>query len=161
MSRPIDVLEPITADAERGKRSPFKAVGARGFTLLELLVVLVILGLLASLVGPQVLKQLGSSKTKTAVLQIEELSSALDLYRLEVGGYPKSSKGLRALIEKPSDAPNWNGPYLTKKVIRKDPWGFEYHYVFPGENGEFDLFSLGADDQQGGEGENQDVVSWE
>ncbi|GGK84837.1 type II secretion system major pseudopilin GspG [Amphritea balenae] len=132
-----------------------------GFTLLELLVVLVILGLLASLVGPQVLKQLGSSKTKTAALQIEEYSAALDLYRLEVGRYPSANDGLEALIRKPSEAKNWNGPYLTKRVIREDPWGNSYHYRYPGEHGDFDLYSLGADGQEGGEGENSDVGSWQ
>ena len=133
----------------------------RGFTLLELLVVLVILGLLASLVGPQVLKQLGSSKTKSAMLQIEEYSAALDLYRLEVGRYPTTSEGLEALIKKNANARNWNGPYLTKKVIRNDPWGHVYQYRSPGEHGEFDLYSLGADNKEGGEGENQDVGSWQ
>lgn len=133
----------------------------RGFTLLEILVVLVILGLLASLVGPQVFKQLSSSKTKTAALQIEELSAALDLYRLEVGSYPSTSEGLQALIERPSSGSNWNGPYLKKKVIRDDPWGNAYEYIFPGEQGEFDLISYGADKKAGGEGENRDIVSWE
>jgi general secretion pathway protein G len=150
-----------TSIAGKGMSGYFAETRSKGFTLLELLVVLVILGLLASLVGPQVLKQLGSSKTKTAALQIAELSAALDLYRLEVGRYPKSSEGLKALIEKPSEAPNWNGPYLTKKVVRKDPWGFDYHFVSPGEHSEFDLFSLGSDNQEGGEGEKQDVLSWE
>ncbi|MBY4678550.1 type II secretion system major pseudopilin GspG [Marinobacterium arenosum] len=138
-----------------------KAKRSRGFTLLEILVVLVILGLLASLVGPQVFKQLGSSKTKTAALQIQELSAALDLYRLEVGSYPTSSQGLEALIEKPSGVNSWNGPYLKKSVVRKDPWGNDYQYRFPGEHGEFDLYSLGSDNQEGGDGEAQDVVSWE
>lgn len=132
-----------------------------GFTLLELLVVLVILGLLASLVGPKVLNQLSSSKTKTAALQIQELHSALDLYRLEVGHYPSSNQGLDALVSKPSGVENWNGPYLTKKVIRKDPWGHDYQYRYPGEHGDFDLYSLGADNKEGGEGEDQDVVSWQ
>ncbi|MGB2130712.1 MAG: type II secretion system major pseudopilin GspG [Marinobacterium sp.] len=136
-------------------------VRSAGFTLLELLVVLVILGLLASLVGPQVLRHVGSSKTKTAALQIEELSAALDLYRLEVGYYPSSQQGLDALLKAPSGASNWNGPYLKKSVIRKDPWGNDYHYRFPGEHGEYDLYSLGADDREGGDGENQDVRSWE
>lgn len=131
-----------------------------GFTLLEILVVLVILGLLASLVGPQVFKQLSSSKVKTASLQIEELSSALDLYRLETGRYPTTAQGLDALIERPSGVKQWNGPYLKKKVIRLDPWGNEYIYQFPGDHAEYDLYSYGADNVQGGEGENQDVVSW-
>jgi general secretion pathway protein G len=133
----------------------------KGFTLLELLVVLVILGLLASLVGPQVIKQIGGSKVKTAALQIEEFATALDLFSLEVGRYPKTEEGLEALIEKPSAARFWNGPYLKKKVIRQDPWGNEYIYRSPGEHGAYDLVSLGADGNEGGEGENADVVSWE
>lgn len=133
----------------------------RGFTLLELLVVLVILGLLASLVGPQVLKQVGGSKSKAAALQIEEFGTALDLFHLEVGRYPSSQEGLEALIQKPGNARFWNGPYLKKKVIRQDPWGNGYSYRSPGENGDYDLYSLGADNRDGGEGEDADVVSWE
>ena len=133
----------------------------RGFTLLELLVVLVILGLLAGLVGPQVMKHVGSSKTKTAQLQIEELVTALDVYRLEVGGYPTSNEGLQVLVQKPASAEKWNGPYLRKSVVPKDPWGQEYHYRFPGQNASYDLYSLGADNREGGDGENTDVVSWQ
>ncbi len=132
-----------------------------GFTLLEILVVLVILGLMASLVGPQVFKQLSGSKTKAAALQIQELSAALDLYRLELGSYPTTEMGLEALITKPRNLDNWNGPYLKKSVIRKDPWGNDYQYRSPGENGEFDLWSLGADNREGGDGENRDVHSWD
>lgn len=133
----------------------------QGFTLVELLVVLAILALLAGLVGPQVMKFLGSSKTKTAKLQIEELSGALDLYRLEVGRYPTSNEGLDSLVQKPSDSANWNGPYLKKPQVPKDPWGFEYHYRAPGEHGAFDIYALGADNAEGGDGENQDVFSWQ
>jgi general secretion pathway protein G len=136
-------------------------VHRRGFTLIELLVVLVILGLLAGLVGPRVIKHLGDSKTKTAILQIEEFSAALDVYRLETGRYPSSDQGLNSLVEKPSDTEEWNGPYLRKKTIRKDPWGNDYRYVSPGENGDFDLYSLGADNASGGEGEDRDVLGWE
>ncbi|ERI51686.1 type II secretion system protein GspG [Pseudomonas sp. AOB-7] len=132
-----------------------------GFTLLEILVVLVILGLMASLVGPQLFKQLGGSKTRAAQLQIQELSAALDLYRLELGGYPSTEQGLEALISKPRNVENWNGPYLKKNVIRMDPWGNPYQYRAPGQNGEFDLWSLGADKREGGDGENRDVRSWE
>ena len=132
-----------------------------GFTLLEILVVLVILGLMASLVGPQLFKQLGGSKTRAAQLQIQELSAALDLYRLELGGYPSTEQGLEALISKPRNVENWNGPYLKKNVIRMDPWGSPYQYRAPGQNGEFDLWSLGADKREGGDGENRDVRSWE
>jgi general secretion pathway protein G len=130
----------------------------RGFTLVELLVVLAILGLLAGLVGPQVMKFLGSSKTKTANLQINDLVATLDLYRLEIGRYPAD---LKALVEKPNGAPNWNGPYLKKGDVPKDPWGFDYQYRYPGENGSVDLWSLGADNRDGGEGENADIHSWD
>lgn len=133
----------------------------RGFTLIELLVVLVILGLLASVVGPRVIKNLGESKTKTALLQIEELSAALDLYRLETGEYPTDAQGLIALVEKPAGVLQWNGPYLRKKVIRNDPWGNEYHYRSPGEHGSFDLYSFGADNAEGGDREGQDILGWE
>ena len=132
-----------------------------GFTLLEILVVLVILGLMASLVGPQVFKQLSGSKTKAAALQIQELSAALDLYRLELGKFPSSEQGLAALISKPRNVESWNGPYLKKNVIRKDPWGHDFQYRSPGQNGEFDLWSLGADNREGGEGEDHDVHSWD
>lgn len=132
-----------------------------GFTLIELLVVLVILGLLAGLVGPRVMKHLGESKTKTARLQIEQLAAALDTYRLEVGSYPTTAQGLESLVERPSGVEAWNGPYLRKRSVPKDPWGREYEYRFPGENGEFDLYTLGADASEGGEGEARDVASWE
>lgn len=150
-----------TADAFRPLRNRRLHRRGRGFTLLEILVVLVILGLMASLVGPQVFKQLSGSKTKAAQLQIQELSAALDLYRLELGSYPNSEQGLEALITKPRNSDNWNGPYLKKSVIRKDPWGNDYHYRSPGQNGDFDLWSLGADNRDGGDGENRDVRSWE
>lgn len=132
-----------------------------GFTLIELLVVLAIIGLLAGLVGPQVIKHLGESKTKTAKLQIEELSSALDMYRLDVGRYPGTDEGLAALVEQPPSAKFWNGPYLRKKKMPMDPWNNAYHYVVPGQHGKFDIFSLGADNTEGGEGEDQDVKSWD
>jgi general secretion pathway protein G len=130
----------------------------RGFTLIELLVVLVILGLLAGLVGPKVMKYLGGAKTDTAKLQIEDLAATLDTFKIEVGRYPNTDEGLQALVEAPAGASNWNGPYLKKKQLPKDPWGNEYHYRFPGQNGEFDLYSLGADNAEGGQGENKDVM---
>ena len=131
-----------------------------GFTLIELLVVLVILGLLAGLVGPQVLRHLGGAKSDTAQLQISELGAGLDLFHLEVGRYPSSSEGLQALVEAPSSASNWHGPYLKKSRLPNDPWGNEYNYRFPGEHGPYDLFSYGADSVEGGEGDNRDIVSW-
>ena len=132
-----------------------------GFTLIEILVVLAIIGLMAGLVGPKVMKQFTAAKTKTAKLQIEDLAGALDMYRLDIGRYPGSDQGLAALVTQPGNAKNWNGPYLRKKNVPQDPWGQGYHYRSPGEQGEFDLYSLGADNAQGGEGDNQDVNSWE
>ncbi|MCP5420422.1 MAG: type II secretion system major pseudopilin GspG [Gammaproteobacteria bacterium] len=134
---------------------------AGGFTLIELLVVLVILGLLAGLVGPRVMKYLSTANTQTARLQIEDLSAALDMYRLEMGRYPNSNEGLSALVEAPAGVNNWNGPYLKKKNLPIDPWGNEYQYRSPGEHGPYDIFSLGADGAPGGEGEDQDIVSWQ
>ena len=131
-----------------------------GFTLIELLVVLVILGLLAGLVGPQVLRYTGSAKSDTARLQIEELGVGLDLYHLEVGRYPTSNEGLKALVEKPAGVSVWNGPYLKKKRIPSDPWNNEYHYISPGEQGVYDLYSLGSDNMEGGEDNDADIVSW-
>ena len=131
-----------------------------GFTLIELLVVLVILGLLAGLVGPQVLRYTGSAKSDTARLQIEELGAGLDLFHLEVGRYPTTDEGLVALTAEPAGVDNWNGPYLKKRDIPADPWGNTYHYRAPGENGDYDLYSLGRDNTDGGEGEDADVVSW-
>ncbi|MGZ8136443.1 MAG: type II secretion system major pseudopilin GspG [Methylococcaceae bacterium] len=132
-----------------------------GFTLLELLVVLGIIAMLAGIVGPQVMKHMGESKTKAAKVQIEDLAATLDMYKLDLGRYPTTEEGLNALIESPDSSKPWNGPYLRKSKIPLDPWQQEYHYVSPGEHGKFDLFSLGADSKEGGEGEDQDLVSWQ
>ena len=132
-----------------------------GFTLIELLVVLAIVGMLAGLIGPQVMKHFGESKTKTAKLQIEELSSALDMFRLDTGRYPSNEEGLAALLEQPAGITYWNGPYLRKKKLPLDPWNTPYNYVSPGEHGKFDISSYGADHMEGGKGENQDIYSWD
>jgi general secretion pathway protein G len=131
-----------------------------GFTLIELLVVLVILGLLAAFVAPQVLNYLGKAKTDAANAQIVNIAGILDLYRLDVGRYPTEDEGLEALLEAPADATRWNGPYVRRRDALTDPWGSLYEYRFPGEHGAFDLYSLGADQNEGGEGENQDITSW-
>ena len=142
------------------RQCPRRAVG---FTLIELLVVLLILGMIAGLAGPQVMKYLGESKTKTAKLQIEELSTSLDLFKLDAGRYPDAQEGLQALVQAPSGlgADRWRGPYLKKKAVPKDPWGNEYRYAAPGQHGDFDIVSLGSDGREGGEGEAKDVASWE
>lgn len=131
-----------------------------GFTLVELLVVLVILGLIMAFAVPQVIKYVGGAKSDSAKIQVQRLGSVLDLYRLEVGHYPTQEEGLRALVEKPAGAENWNGPYLKKDDALTDPWGRPYVYQIPGEHGDYDLYSLGADGQEGGEGENRDQTSW-
>jgi len=136
-----------------------KAAITRGFTLLELLVVMVIIGLLAGIVAPQYFAQIGKSNAKVARAQIESFGQALDQYRLDVGQYPSSEQGLLALRNAPQQAARWQGPYL-KRDVPEDPWGRAYVYKRPGQHGEYDLVSLGADGQPGGEGEAADVVSW-
>ncbi|MFZ2726570.1 MAG: type II secretion system major pseudopilin GspG [Methylococcaceae bacterium] len=131
-----------------------------GFTLLELLVVLGIIAMLAGVVGPQVMKHLGESKTKAAKVQLEDLAATLDMYKLDLGVYPSTTEGLSALIEAPANAKRWNGPYLRKQKIPLDPWMQEYHYVSPGQHGKYDIYTYGADLKEGGEGEDQDIVSW-
>lgn len=132
-----------------------------GFSLIELLVVLVILGLLVGVVAPQVMQYVGRAQTDSARLQIADLGAAIDLYYLELGDYPTTEQGLQALIEAPAGQANWNGPYLKKKNVPMDPWGNPFEYRSPGEHGAYDLFTLGKDQQTGGDKENQDVLSWE
>jgi general secretion pathway protein G len=152
-------MEGSAGAAMRGMRSR-SVVGARGFTLMELLVVLVILGLLASLVGPAVLNQLGGAKSKTALLQIKDLEQALEMYKLDVGRYPQTSDGLSALVTKPANAAGWNGPYL-KGNVPQDPWKRDYMYKYPGERGELDIVSYGLNGAPGGEGEDADIGNWD
>ena len=138
----------------RGRGKP------NGYTLVELLVVLAILGLLVALAAPRVIKYLGSAKSDTAKIQIEKLAGVLDLYRLELGRYPTDEEGLAALVEKPAQADGWNGPYLKNRDSLTDPWGKPYVYKSPGDHGEYDLYTLGADGKEGGEGEDKDVANW-
>ncbi|SNR84542.1 general secretion pathway protein G [Methylobacillus rhizosphaerae] len=130
-----------------------------GFTLLELLVVMVIIGLLAGYVGPKYFAQIGKSEVKTAKAQIDALGKALDQYRLDTGHYPATEQGLQALNIAPADEPNWQGPYL-QKTLPQDPWSKPYQYVSPGEHGDYDLWSFGKDGQPGGTAESADIVSW-
>jgi len=130
-----------------------------GFTLLELLVVMVIIGLLAGYVGPKFFGQIGKSEVKATRAQLDGLQKSLDQYRLDVGRYPTTEQGLAVLVDKPADEPRWAGPYLSK-ALPKDPWRNDYQYRSPGEHGDYDLYSFGRDGRPGGEGEDADVTSW-
>ncbi len=136
-----------------------KAKAMYGFTLLELLVVMVIIGLLAAYVGPKYFSQVGKSEIKMAQAQIDALEKALHQYRLDVGSYPATEQGLAALVNRPNNEARWQGPYLSK-LPPADPWGRPYVYKYPGERSEFDLLSLGKDGQPGGEGEAADITNW-
>jgi len=129
-----------------------------GFTLLELLVVVAIIGLLAGYVAPRYFGQIGKSEVNTAKAQIDALEKALDQYRLDVGRYPTTEMGLNALVTRPANEPKWSGPYL-KKAVPLDPWGKPYLYKMPGDHGEFDLLSYGKDGQRGGTGEDADITN--
>jgi general secretion pathway protein G len=136
-----------------------RRAGVRGFSLIELIVVLVILGLLATVVGPKVMDRLAKGKGEIAKLQVDQLEGALGLFRFDVGRYPTTSEGLISLAQDPG-IENWSGPYLDKLTVPKDPWGRDYQYRAPGQYGDYDLFSLGADGVEGGEDENADITSW-
>ncbi|MEK7804611.1 MAG: type II secretion system major pseudopilin GspG [Planctomycetota bacterium] len=132
-----------------------------GFTLLELLIVMIIIGLLAALIGPKMIGRVGESRQTVAKQQIEGFSSALEMYKLDTAKYPTQEQGLEALIAQPQGIINWKGSYLKKKLIPKDPWGNNYIYTYPGEHGDYDIISYGADGKSGGDGEEKDVLSWE
>ncbi len=132
---------------------------SHGFTLLELLVVIVIIGLLAGYVAPRYFSQVGKSEIQVARAQVDALEKALDQYRLDLRRYPTADEGLQALITKPANEPNWNGPYL-RKAVPNDPWGRPYIYRVPGQKGEFDLLSYGRDGKPGGSGEDADIGNW-
>lgn len=134
--------------------------GEAGFTLIEMLVVITIIGLIMALVGPRVLNYLSDSKVKAAKIQIESFKSALDLFYLDTGHYPSTSDGLAALVHTTSNATAWNGPYLKGGAVPADPWGHPYTYRSPGEHGTYDIVSLGSDGQQGGTGDAADITSW-
>jgi general secretion pathway protein G len=141
------------------KRQP-RARGEGGFTLIEILVVIAIIALIMSLVGPRVLNYLGESKVKAAKIQIQSFGSALDLFNLDTGRYPSSAEGLTALVQSPGTIPAWNGPYLKGGVLPNDPWGKSYVYRSPGEHGPYDIMSYGSDGQEGGTGTAADIASW-
>ena len=146
--------------AERRPRPRRRRSGERGFTLVEILVVITIIGLIMGLVGPRVLNYLTESKAKAAKIQIESFASALDLFFLDAGRYPSSSEGLGALVQRPGNISGWNGPYLKGGNLPPDPWGNAYIYRSPGQHGAYDIVSFGADGQEGGSGTAGDITSW-
>ena len=131
----------------------------RGMTLIEILVVLVLIGIVLGIVGGNFIGRGEKAKSDAAKIEIGQIGQALDLYKLETGRYPSSSDGLQALVTAPGGASNWNGPYWKKSQIPKDPWGNDYRYTSPGQKGEYDILSLGADGKEGGEGANKDIAS--
>ena len=151
-------MRTMLRDARKPLRSLMLA-GSAGFTLIEMLVVLVIIGLIMGLVGPQVINYLTDARIKAANLQIQALSSALDLYYLDAGRYPSTSEGLGALVRRPSSGQTWNGPYLKGGAVPADPWKHEYIYRSPAEGAPFEIMSLGSDGREGGTGSAADVKS--
>lgn len=149
-------MRPVASTSPRRRSREQEA----GYTLVELLVVITIIGLIVALVGPRVLNYLGESKVKTAKIQIQGFSSALDLYYLDTGRYPTSSEGLGALVQRTAGLASWNGPYLKGGSVPLDPWGKAYVYRSPSEHGPYDIVSRGADGQEGGSGTAADVTSW-
>ena len=143
-------------------RIRLKANKESGFTLMELLVVMAIIALLAALIAPRLIGSVSSSQIKATKAQVELLSRSLDAFRLDNGRYPTQQEGLIALVEKPASAPNWAGPYLSKRTVPKDAWGFDFLYDRPAAKGgvEYDLYSLGSDNKPGGEGEAADIGNW-
>jgi general secretion pathway protein G len=149
------VRRQVLASATRRRRR-----GQAGFTLVEILVVITIIGLIMALVGPRVLNYLGESKVKAARIQVESFASSLDLFYLDAGRYPSTSEGLVSLAQRPGAVNAWNGPYLRTGAVPNDPWGHPYIYRSPGEHGPYDIISYGSDGQQGGTGTAADIESW-
>ena len=145
------------AALRRTRRKRVSSAGQAGFTLVEMLVVITIIGLIMALVGPRVLNYLSESKTKAARIQIESMSAALDLFYLDSGRYPTTSEGLSVLVKRPAGVAAWNGPYLKSSAVPLDPWGHAYTYKLPGDKSPFDIISYGSDGQEGGTGTAADI----
>jgi general secretion pathway protein G len=150
----------VNTTARGSGRRARRQQSERGFTLVEILVVITIIALIMGLVGPRVLNYLSESKAKAAKIQIESFATALDLYFLDAGQFPSTSEGLTALLQRPGTTTNWNGPYLKGNVVPADPWGRTYVYRSPGQYGSYDILSFGADGQEGGTGAAADITSW-
>ncbi len=148
-------------ESDRSKTSYQGTRLISGFTLIELLIVMVIIGLLAAFVVPKLIGRVGESKQTAAKAQIELISTAIEMYKLDTGKYPLQDTGLQSLNTKPGDVQNWKGPYMKKEKIPKDPWGVDYIYTYPGTHGDYDIISYGADGSDGGSGDDKDIVSWE
>jgi general secretion pathway protein G len=132
----------------------------RGFTLIEIIIVVIIMSLIAALVVPRLFKKVEKSKQQITKTQIVLLENSIKMFKLDTGRYPTSKEGLKALLEAPQGVTNWDGPYL-EKGLPKDPWGRDYTYVYPGKNYTYEITSLGADGKEGGEGEDKDINNWE
>jgi general secretion pathway protein G len=150
---------PMTRISQRHGTRTRRRNGEAGFTLVEILVVITIIGLIMAIVGPRVLNYLGESKVKAVKIQMESFGSALDLYYLDMGSYPGSGDGLTALVQRPGNAEQWNGPYLKGGVVPNDPWGHPYVYRSPAERAPYEIVSYGADGQEGGTGTAADISS--
>ena len=148
------------SDTKRSRPVPAPPNASRGFTLVEMLVVLVIIGLLGLLVAPNLVSRLGHAKSDAAQAQINSLMSAVDMFGVDMGRPPTKEEGLEALLAAPGNDVNWRGPYVRKRQALIDPWGNPYRYRVPGQHGAFDLYSLGSDNAEGGEGDARDVTSW-
>jgi general secretion pathway protein G len=157
--RPERSLEPASCEAEIAAAS--RTGHEDGFTLIEILVVITIIGLLMSLVGPRVLNYLSESKVKAATIQIQSFASSLDLFYLDMGHYPSTSEGLAALVQRPAGENGWNGPYLQKGYVPNDPWGHPYSYRSPSDHGPYEIVSLGSSGKEGGTGTAAAIKSWE